>query len=173
MVATDEDSGTNGEVTYSIVSVRKEELRTIINIAATDGGIPQSQTTQTNVTITFQSRCDLQEYYIDPTSGRLTGDLLCSVNIVAPTTAVVRGNEIQLRCSVLKNSDVEALFIFNDNFLSTSRTLRENVDTTAYTVHNSTVNNAGRYNCKAVSTIGSLQTINGVTVTVIGKHHKP
>ena len=169
MVATDEDSGANGEITYSITSVNQEELTTTIYVAATDTGSPQSRRTQTTVTITFQSRCDLQQYYMDPTSGQLSGDLLCRVEITAPTTAVILRDQIVLMCSILKNVDVEAQFIFSSNFIGTSQPLGSNVDRTDYVMRHSALSNAGRYGCKATSAIGSLQTLNGVTVTVIGK----
>ena len=169
MVATDKDSGANGEIIYSISSVNQEELTTTVYVVATDGGSPQSQQTQTTVTFTFQSRCNLQEYYIDPMSGQLSGDLLCRVEITAPTTAVVLHDQIVLMCSVLKNADVEAQFIFSSNFFGTPQPLGRNVDGTNYVIRHSALSNTGRYNCKAISAIGSLQTLNGVTITVIGK----
>ena len=164
--ATDIDIGENGEITYSITSVTRNGLSTVIEITAEDGGsTPRTGTAE--LTITFERACLLQEYGIDGSSGRVFAFVLCSVTI-SPPINITLGDSNSFTCSILYNSQLNYQWIQNGSFITPQETVSARQTDISYAVSDARYSDQGDFACKVSTTAGSLQSITS-TANILGK----
>lgn len=168
VLATDADIGSNGEVAYEILSEEVDPLNrlSVLVIEARDNGNP-CLSTNTTLSISFESSCHIQEYSIDSLSGVVTGLFLCSVDILPSISQISIGGEVTLMCTVLRNIDAMVIFLHNDTLTETTANLGLGDRLTLYIQDNLTFNDAGTYDCRANSDIGSLQTSTSSIVEIL------
>ena len=172
VLATDADIGSNGEVAYEILSEEVDPLNrlSVLVIEARDNGSP-CLSTNTTLSISFESSCHIQEYSIDSSSGVVTGLFLCSVDILPSISQISIGGEVTVMCTVLRNIDAMVIFLHNDTLTDTTQNLVLGDRLALYVQDNVTFNDAGTYDCRANSDIGSLQTSTSSIVEILGKYH--
>ena len=169
VLAIDADIGANGKVSYSVEDVMQTDASTVLTVTATDGGaVPLSS--NTTATIVFQSPCRQQAYSIDSTSGVISMTLLCNIAIAAPLTDVVLGSQLFLVCSVVRvtNEDVDVVFLRDGSEVGRVM-LPVAQEEAVFSKDNVTLEDEGRYDCRADIDIGTVQTGTGVDITIISE----
>lgn len=155
--ATDADVGENARITYRIGYRLNSDLSTRIEIVASDQGLPAMSTSK-ELTITFERKCLLQEYFIGESSGVVYAYVLCSIELTPPSLNVVVGGSNTFRCSVLYNSRLSYQWIHNGSFITHSTFIGDKETEFVYSIIDGSFDDAGEYACKASTSVGSLQT---------------
>lgn len=155
----DPDLGSNGTFYFNVGRIfRVTDTETRVEVIARDNGSPQLDST-TNVTVTFQSPCQLQTYSITREDGRLSAQLLCSIEASpAPSIALVLGGSSSLICKVLRNSPTGYQWLHNGTTFTNTMPLGQTRPEVSLPLGNIRFSNAGEYACKASSQAGSLQS---------------
>ena len=159
LLAQDADIGTNAEFLFSITEVTQSpgNLETLLTIQATDmGARPLSSTTV--IEIQYETPCILTDYSIDPSSGLISNRVLCSIDIRPPVVNTIWGGSQALFCNILRNIDTTYQLIQNGSFITATIPLPPNELTGDFVISEIGFHDAGEYTCKAVTTIGSLQS---------------
>ena len=168
--ASDNDSGRNGDLYYTIDQngVRQMNLtETRITITARDrGDTPQSSNVV--LTVRFEEGCLLQRYTIDADSGVVMADVLCSVQIRSESTDVVLGGDHTVYCSVVRNVPTTYQWLLNGSTIDLTASLPNDDQEVALNIDNVDFQDGGEYACKVTTAAGSLQT-STYTVNVLGK----
>ena len=167
--AIDGDSSTNGTVRYSLSRIDKSTQVTVLTIMASDMGNPP-RSSNTTLTVNFESSCLLQEYEVNALSGQVRAYVLCSVQIQPEALNVSLGSsDSTFRCSVLHNSRMSYQWVHNGSLITLPTLLPEgSLNPVNYTISNARFEHAGEYACKATTQAGSLQT-SGSSVKIRGK----
>ena len=169
--ANDHDAGLNAQIVYEITStnIDLDNNVTVLTVTASDQGSPFSLSGQTNVSVTFESSCSLQEYAIGSSTGYITSILLCSVKISPVLVFTILGQSFELTCSVLRNADVQVQFLQNSSFVGSLQTLLLGSREITFTRENVTFLDGGIYDCRATFfVITGLQTNVFSTVEIQG-----
>ena len=170
--ATDADIGNNSLLTYSITNrdINLGSRTTNLTVSVSDAGTPSLSNT-TNVIVTFESSCTLQDYTITPDDGKIVGQLLCRITISPTTLSVIIGQNISLTCNVLRNVDVSVEFLHNSSSTDTSENLRQGDNDVVFIREDAEFDDSGPYNCKATTLTSisrSLQTAQASTGNILG-----
>lgn len=155
--ATDQDEGANAKVMYSISNLITNKLNTVIEINATDGGLP-ALSTITNLTVTFERECFLQDFSIGETTGIVTANLLCSVETNAETVDVVLGKGGAMSCNALYNGKLTYQWLHNGSLITQPMVDTKGSTDFSYTLSEASFDDAGQYAFKVSNLAGSLQT---------------
>ena len=157
--ATDSDNGENGTVGYSISQVTKNDQQAIITITASDMGNP-TQSSNTTLTVNFESSCLLQEYKINAESGQVMAYVFCRIEIQPSSLNVSLGSSgSSFGCSILHNSRLSYQWIHNSSLITLPTLIPERTSAADnYTITNARFEDTGEYACKATTRAGSLQT---------------
>ena len=157
--AIDGDSSMNGTVRYSLSRIDKSTQVTVITIMASDMGNPP-RSSNTTLTVNFESSCLLQEYEVNALSGQVRAYVLCSIQIQPEALNVSLGSsDSTFRCSVLHNSRMSYQWVHNGSLITLPTLLPEgSLNPITFTVSNARFEHAGEYACKATTQAGSLQT---------------
>ena len=164
--AADPDFGSNGNITLKVGRTLKvADRETKVEIIAQDNGSPQ-MTNSINVTVTFQSPCQLQIYRITPDDGLLSVQLLCTIEVTpTPSFPVVLGTNVTLTCRIVSNSPTEYQWLHNGTILTNTELLVQGRTEVSLSLSNIWFSDAGEYGCSASSQAGSLQSLaNRVTI---------
>jgi hypothetical protein len=161
VTATDSDNGNNGTIRYSLSQQeRRSNKETALTVMAADLGTPPLST-NTTLTVTFERSCLLQEYEIDPQSGRVTAFVLCEVE-VRPNSlnvSLASSDRQNFSCSVLHNSRMSYQWIHNGSLITLPTFYPErSTYPVNYTISRARFEQAGEYACKVTTQAGSLQT---------------
>ena len=155
ITASDQDTGANGQLSYSIAGSVQLGTQTLLTVVVTDGGSPPLSAT-VNVSVQFQSPCSIQAYTIDGSAGTITADLLCRVGLVPMETNVTVGGNATLYCNALGNVPLTYQFAHNDSFVTLPSTqARLGLREVGFV-------DGGTYSCKVTTQVGSLQSRAGV-----------
>ncbi len=169
--ATDVDNGPNGTVRYSIEQGavnRVSDKETIITITATDLGTPPLSA-ETNLTVTFDTDCLLQEYEIDASSGAVQAYVLCSITMEPESVNVnLESSSSLFFCIILHNSRLTYQWIHNGSLVTPPTLIGQGRRQISYSLSNAQFEHAGEYACKATTRAGSLQTVSR-SVSIQGK----
>ena len=161
VTATDADNGNNGTIRYSIIQQEERNSReTAITVMASDLGTPPRSTT-TTLTVTFERSCLLQEYEINPQSGRVMGFVLCEVEVQPNSLniSLASSDQQKFSCSVLHNSRMSYQWIHNGSLITLPTFFPErSTYPVNYTLMRARFEQAGEYACKVTTRAGSLQT---------------
>ena len=157
--ATDRDFGFNGTVRYSLlVTDRVSDVETAIIITAFDLGTP-SLSTNTTLTVTFDTDCLLQEYEVDSVSGVVRAYVLCQIRISPDSlNANLGSGSSAFFCSVLHNSRLAYQWLHNGTLITQPTFIGVGRSQVSYTVTNARFEDSGDYACKVTTQAGSLQT---------------
>ena len=171
VTATDRDNGHNGTIRYSLgQQVERNDREMDITVIASDVGTPK-QSSNTTLTVTFERRCLLQEYEIDPQSGQVTAFVLCGVE-VRPNSlnvSLASSERVNFSCSVLHNSRMSYQWVHNGSLITLPTFFQErSTYPVNYTITKARFDHAGEYACKATTRAGSLQTASS-SVKIQGK----
>ena len=169
IVATDVDEGENARITYSIGYRLNSDLSTVIEIVASDQGSPV-MSSSAELTINFENKCLLQEYFIGESSGIVYTYVLCGIEITPPSLNVVFGSSNTFRCNVLYNSRLSYQWIHNGSFITPSTFIGDKETEFDYSIIDGSFDDAGEYACKASTSVGSLQTVTS-TASIQGEFH--
>ena len=159
--ATDPDAGNNGTFTFRIGNIIKlTGTETKVQVIAQDNGVP-SLSSSVNVTVTFQSLCQLQFYTVSNTNGEghLSAQLLCSVVVTSSSLVLTLGMTEFLTCSINTNTITEFQWLHNGTSITNSKIVESNTSDVTLTLSNIRFSNAGQYACRASSNAGSLQSV--------------
>ena len=166
--ASDPDIGSNGAFQFSITEDQLPgDIETQLTVTATDMGVP-SRSSSINITVQFESPCALQEYSIGPDSGEITVELLCSVTVSPLAVSINLGGDERLFCNILRNIPTEYQWQQNDSFVTTVLPLPSNQPAGDLLIIGAQFHDAGEYECKAITDIGSLQSVNATVVSIQG-----
>ena len=161
VTATDADNGDNGTIRYSLMQQEERSSReTAITVMASDLGTPPQSTT-TTLTVTFDRNCLLQEYEINPQSGRVMGFVLCEVEVQPNSlnVSLASSDRHNFSCSVLHNSRMSYQWIHNGSLITLPTFFPErSTYPVNYTLTRARFEQAGEYACKVTTRAGSLQT---------------
>ena len=169
--AEDDDSGNNARIVFSIESIAYHgETETVIGIMAMDEGLPPRHTS-TTLTVTYQNPCLLQSYAINPLSGVVTVDALCSVAVgPLPEANIVLGGRHTVFCSVIRNGPTSFQWIHNGSTITASADLALVQQQAEFTITEARFEDAGGYACKVTTAAGSLQSSPESIVNIRGEH---
>ena len=160
--ATDQDNGFNGTVRYSLPQesvTRVSDKETVVVIIATDLGTPPLST-NTTLTVTFDTDCLLQEFVIDAVSGQVQAFVLCQVTISPASLNTSLGSSNSgFLCNIVYNSRLTYQWIHNSSLITPPTLIGVGRTDISYTLLNAQFDSAGEYACKATSRAGSLQTV--------------
>ena len=162
--ATDADAGANANIVYSLISNELNDTVTELTITASDQGSPMMSTTAL-LTYQFEVPCNnmLQEHSINESSGKVTSELLCEVNIQPPSNNLILGQDLQLMCNVLRNVDATFEFLHNGSRVTSAIPLSPSEAAGVFFINGSTFQDAGEYACKVMAPgVGTLQSNNAV-----------
>ena len=164
----DPDLGENGTVTLKIGSIfQLSDTETQVEVVAQDGGTPPMNST-INVTVTFQSACQLQTFTITPTEGRISAHLLCSIEITpAASFALTLGRSKSLSCRIVRNIPVPYQWLHNGTALTNLELVQQSSNEESLSLTEITYSHSGEYACRASSLAGGLQT-SASMATIIG-----
>ena len=158
--ASDSDTGINGEVSYSIEENGIEqvsETETRVTVTARDGAdTPQVSTAA--LTIRFDEECLLQKYTVNPMTGDVRADVLCSVEIQAENADVLMGNDHIAYCRIVRNSPARYQWLLNGSTIDLTQALPDEDQQAILSVERVGFQDAGTYACKVTTEAGSLQT---------------
>ena len=160
LYAFDSDNGSNGTFIFEINRMfRVTSTKTIVEIIARDNGTPQMNNS-INVTVTFQSPCQLQKYIITGGGNILSAQLLCSVEIYpSPSFVLVFGRSESLICQIISNMPTQFQWFHNGTALTTIEFWPQNTTGMVLPLFNIRLNHGGTYSCYVSSPIGSLQSL--------------
>ena len=170
--AIDDDSGSNGDVQYSIDDddiVRVSETETQVTITARDGG-DKPQTATATLKVTFDEECLLQKYTVDPNTGVVMTQVLCSVEVRPVSTDVVVGDNHTAYCHIVRNSPAKYQWLLNGNAIDLTVFLPDEDQEAILNVESVGFQDAGSYACKVTTEAGSLQTAT-YTINILGRLH--
>ena len=155
----DPDLGSNGTFTLSIGrTVKVTDTETQVEVIAQDNGSPQL-TNSINISVSFQSPCQLQTYSITPNDGRLSAQLLCTIEVTpSPTFPVVFGMSVSLTCRIISNNPTEYQWLHNGTILTNTELLDQGTTEVRLPLSDIRFSDAGEYACIASSQAGSLQS---------------
>ena len=160
--AEDLDNGINGTFSFEVNRVlRLSEHETNIEILAIDNGTPR-KSSYANVTVTFESPCQLQSYAISSSNGGrglLSAQLLCSVTVTSSSEALILAMPGSFTCRIFGNSPAEIQWLHNGSTITNSRLVQRNVTDVELELDNAQFSSAGSYACKISSGAGSLQSV--------------
>ena len=164
---SDPDRGSNGTFTLEVGRISLvTSTETLVEVIAKDNGTPQ-MSNSINVTVTFQSPCQLQKYSI--TGDTLYAQLLCSVEVSpSPSFPLVLGSIGSLTCLIVRNSPTRYQWLHNGTTLTTPEFVEDSATGVGLSLSNIRVNSAGEYACRATSEAGSLQS-QASSATIQGK----
>ncbi len=165
VVASDEDDGQNGAISYSISNAARETTRTTLTITAEDGGSPSNSIT-VNLVVSFEEPCELQEYNIDSSQGFVTASLLCSATVDPATFNITLDGSSTLNCRVLANNEFSFQWIQNGSFITNQESSNE--PSVSYTITDAQYSDQGGYACKVSTGAGSLQSLTS-TASILGE----
>lgn len=161
----------NGRVVYSIDLegiVRSESnMETVLPVVATDKGSPP-RSANTTVTVTFEAPCILQRYEIHTSSGIITVDALCSVEISPTEANVTLGRDHSIACTVFRNGATTYQWIHNGSTITSSVTLPQSRQQATREIVGVGFDDGGDYSCKATTAAGSLQAAPSSVVNIQG-----
>ena len=152
--ATDPDAGNNGTFTFKVGKIIKlTETETNVLVIAQDNGVP-SLSSSVNVTVTFQSPCQLQFYTISNNNGEghLSAQILCSVVVTSSSMVLTLGMSDFLTCRIIRNTIAEFQWLHNGTSITNSEIVETNTSNIRFS-------NAGQYACRVSSNAGSLQSV--------------
>ena len=162
VLATDADSGPNGDIIYSYTTNRPNDSLTELTITASDQGTPVMSVTAI-LTYQFEVPCMLQEHTVNPSSGEVISQLLCEVSIEPPSNDLILGLDLQLMCVVLRNVEATFEFLHNGSLVTSAAPLAPSQDAGVFLINGSGFQDAGEYACKVTALpVGSLQSDNAV-----------
>ena len=169
VTARDLDLGQNGTFTFSIGRTFQQDSNTEsqVEVIATDNGSP-SRSSMTNISVSFESPCQLQMYMIDPNNGQVSAFLLCSVEISPSSLPIVLGASLMLSCVVLRNSPLTYQWVHNGTIITPSQSVTDMRLQITYSDTEVQFSDAGEYACKVTSQAGSLQS-SAATATIQGR----
>ena len=155
----DPDLGSNGTFTLSIGrTVKVTDTETQVEVIAQDSGSPQL-TNSINISVTFQSPCQLQTYSITPDEVHLSAQLLCTIEFTpSPSFPVVFGMSVSLICRIISNSPTEYQWLHNGTILTNTELLGQGRTKVHQRLRDIRFSDAGEYVCIASSQAGSLQS---------------
>ena len=158
--ASDSDTGINGEVSYSIEENGIEqvsETETRVTVTARDGAdTPQVSTAA--LTIRFDEECLLQKYTVNPMTGDVRADVLCSIEIQAENADVLMGNDHIAYCRIVRNTPARYQWLLNGSAIDLTQALPDEDQQAILSVDRVGFQDAGTYACKVTTEAGSLQT---------------
>ena len=154
----DPDLGENGTVTLKIGRIfQLSDTETQVEVVAQDGGT-QPMNSTSNITVTFQSACQLQTYTITPTEGRISAHLLCSIEMTpAATFSLTLGRSGSLSCRIIRNSPVTYQWLHNGTTLTNPELAQQSRNETL-SLKGITFSHSGEYACRSSSIAGGLQS---------------
>ena len=159
LFAQDADIGTNAQIIFSIANVNQtpENLETLLTVQATDmGSEPLSSTTL--LSVRYEAPCNITSYSIDPNSGLVSSQLLCSVSVSPLDVDTTFGLSRALFCNILRNIDTTYQWIHNGSFITSTIPLPSSEPAGDLVLLEVDFRDAGEYACKAATAIGSLQS---------------
>ena len=167
--ATDADLGSNAELEFTITQVTRlvNGIDTEVEITVTDHGSSALSNTA-SVTFIFEPPCTLQDYVVNSTDGRIFSRFLCSVDVEPSGLDITLGNNLQLSCNVLRNTEATFEWIHNGTSISGPNALPPSQQAGELNVEGVTFQDAGDYACRVMTEVGSLQSSNAV-VRILGE----
>ena len=172
VVASDEDSGKNAELSYSLLETRVglERTETVLIVAANDGGDP-SLSANATIIVNFFIPCLVQQYVVESLTGIVSGFFLCSINIQPLQQQVIAGAGFSFTCTVIGNVPGLTVSLLHNNTLTVDEMMLSSQDSSVtFERFNSTFVDAGRYQCRINSSIGTfLSNISTLSIATLGK----
>jgi len=158
---SDPDAGENGTFSLSVNKImRLTETETLLEVIAQDDGVPRL-TSSVNVTVAFQSPCQLQLYSISDDDNRhqISAKLLCSVSITHSAVAFTLQQSSTLTCRIISNTLSVLQWLQNGTAITSTELIPINQSDTSLTLRNIRFSDAGQYACRATTDAGSLQSV--------------
>ena len=173
VVAEDEDSGINAEISYKMIEtiIRLERTETLLTIAATDGGDP-SLSTNVTIVIAFFVPCLVQKYTIEALTGIISGLFLCGVEIQPLRQQVLTSSAFSFTCTVVGNVPGAMVSLLHNSTLTVDEmVLPAQENNATFEKLNSAFVDAGQYQCRINTSIGAVTSnISTLSIAAIGKH---
>lgn len=169
VAATDNDIGLNAELVFSLSEVRQlpgdKVTEVVVNVA--DRSSSPLVTSET-LTFFFEEPCTLQQYTIGSTSGVISADLVCSVNVLPSAADVTIGSSLLLDCPILRNIPIMYSWFINGTLSRGPFDVNESSSVPQFLIQSATFQDAGQYTCRVSSEIGSILSL-VTTVSVQGE----
>ena len=117
--AVDPDLLENGTFLFDLGrTFQLNTTETRVEVIAYDMGTPQMNST-INISVSFQSPCELQTYSITPSEGQVSARLLCSVALSPPSSLpIVLGGTNTLTCTIIHNGEVTYQWLQNGSIIT-------------------------------------------------------
>ena len=157
--AVDPDLLENGTFLFDLGrTFQLNTTETRVEVIAYDMGTPQMNST-INISVSFQSPCELQTYSITPSEGQVSARLLCSVALSPPSSLpIVLGGTNTLTCTIIHNGEVTYQWLQNGSIITSPRSIPVGTTSVNFLLTGIVFEDAGDYSCKPTSPAGSLQT---------------
>ena len=149
---------------YSLESqvINPQANSTMVTVRVTDGANPDLSSTCT-LTIQFEDRCLEQDYSINPSTGQLSIQFLCSARINPDLVELTEGGSRRVICEAIANVPLTHRFLHNGTAITEFRASNELI------LFRVNFDDSGEYICQARNNI--LGTINSspATLNILGQ----